>query len=36
MEDKNKTQVTQIAGAVFKGFDTKEIEDVKRPREISE
>ena len=36
MEDKNRTQVTQISGAVFKGFDTKEIEDVKRPREISE
>ena len=36
MEDKNRTQVTQISGAVFKGFDDKILEEVKRPREISE
>ena len=36
MEDKNKTQITQISGAVFKGFEPKEIEEVKRPKEISE
>ena len=35
MEDKNKTQVTQISGAVFQGFDKKAIEEVKRPKEIS-
>ena len=36
MEDKNRTQVTQISGAVFKGFDDKVLEEVKRPKEISE
>ena len=36
MEDKNRTQVTQISGAVFKGFDDKTLEEVKRPKEISE
>ena len=36
MEDKNKTQVTQLTGAVFQGFDKKEIEEVKRPKEIGE
>ena len=34
LEDKNTTQVTQLTGAVFQGFDKKEIEDVKRPVEI--
>tara|TARA_R110002020_G_scaffold213630_3_gene420529 strand:+ start:331 stop:1062 length:732 start_codon:yes stop_codon:yes gene_type:complete len=36
LEDKNKTSITQISGAVFQGFDRKEIENVKRPKEISE
>ena len=36
LEDKNRTQVTQISGAVFKGFDDKTLEEVKRPKEISE
>ena len=36
MEDKNKTSITQRSGAVFQGFDKKEIEEVKRPKEISE
>ena len=36
MEDKNRTQVTQISGAVFKGFDDKTLKEVKRPKEISE
>ena len=36
MEDKNRTQVTQISGAVFKGFDDKTLEEVKRPKEIGE
>ena len=35
LEDKNKTSVTQISGAVFQGFDSKQIEDAKRPKEIS-
>ena len=34
LEDKNKTQVTQISGAVFQGFDSKAIDSVKRPEEI--
>ena len=34
LEDKNKTSVTQIAGAVFQGFDDKLIENAKRPKEI--
>ena len=36
LEDKNRTQITQISGAVFKGFDDKTLEEVKRPKEISE
>ena len=36
LEDKNKTSVTQISGAVFQGFDTKQIESAKRPEEISD
>ncbi len=35
LEDKNQTKVTQISGAVFQGFDTKQIEEAKRPKEIS-
>jgi len=34
MEDKNKTQVTQISGAVFQGFSDDVIEAVERPKEI--
>jgi hypothetical protein len=34
LEDKNKTSVTQISGAVFQGFDDKVIDSVKRPSEI--
>ncbi len=34
LEDKNKTSVTQISGAVFQGFDKHEIEGVKRPKEL--
>ena len=36
MEDKNKTQVTTMTGALFQGFDDKTLEEVKRPKEISE
>ncbi len=35
LEDKNKTSVTQISGAVFQGFDKEVLEEVKRPKEIS-
>ena len=35
LEDKNRTQVTQISGAVFQGFNKEEIDSVKRPKEIS-
>ena len=34
MEDKNKTQVTQLTGAVFQGFDSKQLDKAKRPKEI--
>jgi hypothetical protein len=34
LEDKNQTTVTQISGAVFKGFQDNVIEEVKRPKEI--
>ena len=36
MEDKNKTQVTQLTGAVFQGFDKKSLESAERPREITD
>ena len=36
LEDKNKTSVTQISGAVFSGFDEKTIGQAKRPVEIEE
>ena len=34
MEDKNKTQVTQLTGAVFKGFSEDVLESAERPKEI--
>lgn len=34
LEDKNQTKVTQISGAVFKGFEENVLEEVKRPEEI--
>ena len=34
LEDKNQTKVTQISGAVFKGFGENALEDAKRPKEI--
>ena len=34
MEDKNKTQVTQLTGAVFQGFSNDVIEAAERPKEI--
>ena len=35
MEDKNKTTVTQVTGAMFKGFSDEMIEKAERPKEIS-
>ena len=34
MEDKSRTQVTQLTGAVFKGFSNDAIEAAERPKEI--
>ena len=34
LEDKNQTKVTQISGAVFKGFIDEDIDKAKRPQEI--
>ena len=34
MEDKNKTSVTQISGAVFQGFSDDLLESAERPKEI--
>ena len=36
LEDKNQTKVTQISGAVFQGFDTKQIKDAERPKKLTE
>ena len=34
IKDKNSTNVTQISGAVFKGFSEDLLDEVKRPKEI--
>ena len=34
MEDKNKTQVTQLTAGVFQGFSEDKLEEVKRPEEL--
>ena len=34
MEDKNKTQVTQLTGAVFQGFSQDKITEAERPKEL--
>jgi hypothetical protein len=34
LEDKNSTKITQVTGALFKGFTEKEIETVSRPQQI--
>ena len=34
VKDKNQTKITQISGAVFKGFGEDALEEVKRPKEI--
>ena len=35
LEDKNRTQVTQLTGAVFQGFSDEQLETVQRPKEIT-
>ena len=35
LEDKNQTKVTQISGAIFKGFGENALEEAKRPKEIT-
>tara|TARA_R100001082_G_C4354376_1_gene156081 strand:- start:760 stop:1500 length:741 start_codon:yes stop_codon:yes gene_type:complete len=34
LEDKNRTQVTQLTGAVFQGFSDKKLKEVERPVEL--
>ena len=36
MEDKNKTQVTTVTGAMFQGFTPDKIEAAERPKEIQQ
>ena len=34
MEDKNRTQVTSVTGALFQGFTPEKLEEAERPKEI--
>ena len=34
LEDKNKTQVTQVTGAMFQGFTSEKLKEAERPKEI--
>ena len=34
MEDKNRTQITSVTGALFQGFTPEKLEEVERPKEI--
>ena len=34
LEDKTQTKVTQLTGAVFKGFSPDLLEEIERPKEI--
>ena len=36
MEDKNKTHITQLTGAVFKGFSDDILKEAERPKELKE
>jgi hypothetical protein len=36
LEDKNQTKVTQISGAIFKGFGENELEEIQRPKELED
>ena len=35
LEDKNRTTITQVSGALFQGFNDKELLTAERPKEIS-
>ena len=35
MEDKNRTQVTTVTGALFQGFSKDKLEEAERPKEIT-
>ena len=35
LEDKNKTQVTQVTGAMFQGFSNEKLKEAERPKEIT-
>ena len=35
LEDKNKTQITQLTGAIFQGFSEDKLAEVERPKEIA-
>ena len=36
MEDKNRTQVTSVTGALFQGFTPEALEEAERPKEIED
>ena len=36
LEDKNKTTITQVSGALFQGFADKHLVEAERPKEIGE
>ena len=36
MEDKNRTHVTTVTGAMFQGFTPEKLEEVERPKEIED
>ena len=36
LEDKNRTTVTQVSGALFQGFKNKDLLTAERPKEITE
>jgi dissimilatory sulfite reductase (desulfoviridin) alpha/beta subunit len=36
MEDKNRTQVTSVTGALFQGFTPEKLEEAERPKEIED
>ena len=35
LEDKSQTKVTQLTGALFQGFEQKDLKEAERPKEIS-
>ena len=36
MEDKNQTKITTMTGALFQGFTPEKLEEVERPKEITD